>query len=87
MNKIIPVGDRLIVSPNTEDVQKTEGGVLAVDETLDRAIVVAVSDSLKELYKAGDTILYPKTSALGVIYDGKPCAWVEASSVWGIVTE
>lgn len=86
MKKIIPMNEKLIVSPITIDYKRTDGGI-DVSSDLAEGIVVEVSQDLSQLYKIDDHILYPIEAGKTQYYKGKSCLWIEAILIWGIVEE
>lgn len=89
MIRIKPVGAKIIVQPIIEELQKTEGGIFAIDLELEKAIIVEVGD-MGEIYKEGDTIIYPKDSGISLPhYRKKSCIWLDGrafpnGNVWAI---
>lgn len=89
MQTIKPVGQKLIVFPLKSQETEMEAGIVVSDLQLQRGEVIEVSDELKDLYSAGDTIIFPINSGTSCPnYKGKMCLWITSNiDVWGIVTE
>lgn len=90
--KIKPVGTKLLVLPKGRKDFITESGIEVVNNLLAEATVVGVSEFLKDIYKEGDTILYPEKSGNDIPYNGKSHVFLNGQSfpqgdVWAIVTE
>jgi chaperonin GroES len=73
--KIIPLDDRVLVEPASEE-ETTASGIIIPDTAKEkprRGTVAAVGndEELQELIKAGDVILYGKYSGDELSYDGK----------------
>ena len=92
MIKIKPVGSKIIVQPIIQELTKTDGGIFAVDLELESGLIVEAGD-MSDIYKEGDTIIYPKDSGTSLPhYRKKSCIWLDGRSfpngaIWGIVTE
>lgn len=92
MIRIKPVGAKIIVQPIHEELEKTDGGIFAIDLELEKGCIVEVGD-MGEIYKEGDTIIYPKDSGISLPhYRKKSCIWLDGRSfpngnVWGIISE
>ena len=92
MIKIKPVGAKIIVQPIIEDLQQTDGGIFAVDLELQKGVIVEAGD-MTDIYKEGDTIIYPKDSGTSLPhYRKKSCIWLDGrafpnGNVWALVTE
>jgi len=88
---IKPVGNRLIVLPLPRKEESLDNGlVLPESANADLAIgkVVEVPNSLNELYKENDIVLFPSKSGVGQMYNGKPHLWINAETeIWGIISE
>ena len=87
--KIIPIGELIIVKPIETETVTTDGGMVVTERTNDRGEVVAVSEYLKDIYKKGDIVIYPKTAGTGIYYDKENCVWLNGrehpqGDVWGI---
>lgn len=93
MIKITPVGTKIIVHPLPMETTQTDGGIIAVDFTLERAEVVEVSADLKNIYSIGDIVLYPEGSGETLPnYKKKNCKWLDGrgfpeGQIWGLETE
>lgn len=89
MEKITPVGQKLIVFPlETEEVE-SGGGIVIRDINLQRGKVMEVSEELSGVYSEGDIVIFPKNTGISCPnYKGKQCLWITNNTdVWGIVTE
>ena len=92
MIKIKPVGSKIIVQPIIQKLTKTDGGILAVDLELESGLIVEAGD-MTDIYKEGDTIIYPKDSGTSLPhYRKKSCIWLDGrafpnGNVWALVTE
>jgi len=92
MIKIKPVGAKIIVQPIIEDLKKTEGGIFAVDLELESGVIVEAGD-MSDIYKEGDTVIYPKDSGTSLPhYRKKSCIWLDGRSypngnVWALCYE
>jgi co-chaperonin GroES (HSP10) len=84
MDKIQPQGQRLIVLPIEKDNHKTQGGIELVDTELAYAKVVETSTELQDVYKEGDTVVFPKGVGIGISYRNKLHLWVKNDEIWGI---
>lgn len=89
---IKPVGNKLIVLELPEEDYVSDGGIGIVNLTLSKAVVIEVSDYLKDVYKQGDKIIFPKGSGNEMPYKGKPHKFINGQQfpqgdVWAIVTE
>jgi len=76
MIKLKPQGAKLIVHPIEKETFKTESGLEIVQLDLQEGEVMEVSDELKEIYKVGDIVLYPKGAGLGIMYQKKSCLFL-----------
>lgn len=89
MIRIKPVGSKIIVQPIHEELQKTEGGIYAVDTELESGVIVEAGD-MSDIYKEGDTIIYPKDSGTSLPhYRKKSCMWLDGrafpvGNVWAL---
>lgn len=73
-NQINPVGQKLLVEPLPATEEITDGGVIlsAVNNAdLGKAKILAVSPSLVNVYKEGETVLYFEKRAIGVLQGEK----------------
>ena len=88
MNNIKPYKDRLFVKKETiNDEIVTSSGIFVIDgkakrEKIDRAVVLAVSDNLSEIYKANDVIIFPKYSVQEQDPEG---FYIKHDSILGII--
>lgn len=81
---ITPIGKKLLVEPIAKEHYQTETGIIAVENTLAYAKVVAASKELSKLFKVGDTIIYPENTGVNQLYKGTKCLWLNDYDVWGI---
>lgn len=89
---IVPIGELIIVKPIPVEQIKSEGGVDVLETNNDKGVVKAVSSYLKDIYKEGDVVIYPKDAGTSVFYKKENCLWLNArehpqGDVWGIETE
>ena len=88
MQKIKPVGQRLIVFPLPDEETITDANIVVMDMQLTKGELVGVSDELKDVYSVGDTVIFPKETGLSIHYKKKSCLWLNnQTDIWGIVTE
>ena len=89
MQKITPVGQKLIVFPLPQETITTENNIVVMENELDRGEVVEVSDELKDLYPIGSIVTYPSGEGLTLPhYKKKTCLWLTANlDIWGILTD
>lgn len=92
MKKLQPQGVKLIVAPIEKSNFKTDTGIEVVQLDLQEGEVMEVSDELKEIYKKGDIVLYPKGAGVGVMYQKKSCVFLSGEGngrgdIFAIVTE
>lgn len=92
MIKLQPQGTKIIVQTMIEDLKKTEGGIFAVDFTLERGEIVEIGTEVSHLYKKGDIVLFPEGVGESINYQKKSCKWLDGrgfpeGSIWAIVTE
>lgn len=83
--KIIPIDDRVLVEPATEE-ETTASGIIIPDTAKEkprRGSVAAVGndEELKELIKKGDTILYGKYAGDELQYGGKEYLIISRSDI------
>lgn len=83
--KIIPLDDRVLVEPASEE-ETTSSGIIIPDTAKEkprRGTVAAVGndEELQELIKAGDVILYGKYAGDELSYDGKDYLIVSRSDI------
>lgn len=88
--KLVPQGTKILVLPLETENKVSDGGLEIVNTELGEAKVVAVSKELGDVYKVGDTILYPKTTGVSQFYNHKPHLWIDGKGapqgdVWAIV--
>lgn len=75
--KIMPFDDRVAIVINEEEEEKKEGGLLlpptAKNDEKQTGTVLAVGsgETIKEMVKVGDTVLFNKYGGTGVEVDGK----------------
>ena len=88
MQKITPVGQKLIVFPLPKETLTTENNIVVMDNELDNGEIIEVSDELKDLYKPGDVVIYPSGAGLTIHYNKKACLWITSNlDIWGILTD
>jgi len=92
MNKLQPLGFKIIVSPIAKEHEKTDGGVIGVENNFLTAQVVEFSDDFKSVYKKGDKVLYSTDAGNGTLYNGKPHLFLDGrgapiGDVWAKITE
>ena len=90
--KLIPQGERLLVEPLNVENHVTEGGIELINQTLETAKVVEVSEEFYNVYKKGDTVILPREAGISQMYNGKSCKWVNGKGhpqgdIFAIVTE
>jgi chaperonin GroES len=87
---ITPLADRVLVEPAAAE-QKTAGGIIIPDtakEKPQRGKVVAVGSGKADepmTVKAGDTVLYGKSSGTEINVDGKDLLIMRESDIFAIV--
>jgi co-chaperonin GroES (HSP10) len=93
MNKIVPIGNKVLVLP-LEKKEEIHNGIIhtAVSYAdLGHGKVVEVSPQLAHLYQVGDTVLYNGKAGIGQHYKGKLHLWLfhrdVDGDIWGTVTE
>ena len=59
---IQPIGDRVLVKPDSPDRKSKEGMILNArkDDKQSRGTIIAVGEGLKDNFKKGDSIIYLK---------------------------
>lgn len=88
MERIQPVGARLLVHPTTRTQHTTEGGIEVPLSDLQEGVVLEVSPDLNGLFSVDDTILYGSGCGQSQYYKGKLCLWLNANiDVWGIIQQ
>jgi len=94
MSKIKPLGDKVLVQPNTSD-DKTAGGIVLPDSAKERpqeGKVIAVGDGrtldsgekAKLSVKKGDTVIYSKYGGTEIKVDGTEYLILDESSILAI---
>ncbi len=89
MTKLKPVGSKIIIEELGNKNATTESGIEIVNLTLGEGKVIEVSDYLKNIYKEGDIVLYPKGSGTEHTYNGVICKFLDGQeyplgNVWAI---
>jgi co-chaperonin GroES (HSP10) len=81
-----PVGNKLIVFPLDTEEQVIGGVIIPgnVNAELESGRIVARSETLKDLFNVGETVLYPSSTGTAQIIDKKPHKWLDVNEVWGI---
>lgn len=88
MQKITPVGQRLILFQLPKEDSVGEAGIIAMDAMLAKGEIVEVSDELKEIYKVGDILMFPEDAGYSLPhYKKKNCLWLSTNDIWGILTD
>lgn len=92
MQKLKPQGTKIIVQTILEEEKTTEGGLIAVDFSLDKGEIIEVGTEVENLYKVGDVVLFPKGVGHTLNYQKKSCLWLDgrpfpAGDVWSIEIE
>lgn len=92
MNKLQPMGTKIIVQTFVKEHEKTDGGIIAVDFELERGSIVEVGTDVSHLYKKGDIVLFPEGSGESINYQKKACKWLDGrgfpnGSIWALETE
>lgn len=92
MIKLKPQGTKIIVQTMLEEYKKTEGGIIAVDFTLEKGEVIEVGTEVEKIYKKGDIVLFPEGSGHSLNYQKKSCKWLDGrpfplGDVWALEVE
>jgi len=69
--KLEPQGVKIIVEELAKDYAETAGGITMVDSQLAYGKIVEISSQFKDVYKKGDTVVYPKGAGVNIPYLGK----------------
>ncbi|MES2287401.1 MAG: hypothetical protein V4547_17035 [Bacteroidota bacterium] len=80
MYKLEPQGTKIIIQTLLEEEKKTDSGIIAVDFSLEKGIILEVGTDVKELYKVGDTVLFPEGAGHSLNYQKKSCKWLDGRS-------
>jgi len=92
MIKLKPQGTKIIVQTILEENKITEGGIIAIDFTLEKGVVEEVGTDVEKIYKKGDIILFPEGSGHSLNYQKKSCKWLDGrpypnGDVWALEVE
>jgi co-chaperonin GroES (HSP10) len=77
MVKLEPQGTKIIVQTILTEHTETEGGIIAVDFTLEKGEVIEVGAEVKNLYNVGDIVLFPEGVGQSINYQKKACKWLD----------
>ena len=72
MSKLTPIGDRVLVTPETTP-DKTVGGIIIPEQSREkpqRGTIVAIGINVKDI-KEGDDVLYGKYSGTEITFEEK----------------
>lgn len=87
MNKITPLGSRILVAPLPKATFVTETSI-QLTESLERGKVMEVSPEISNLYKKGDIVMFSEGAGIGQYYKQQQCLWLDGSrDIWGIIEE
>lgn len=68
---IEPIGVQLIVLPKPKAHEEVSGSnIVMVNVELEEGEIVEVSSYLKDIYKKGDTVIFPKKRGIPIPYKG-----------------
>lgn len=89
MVKLKPQGTKIIVQTILEEHKVTEGGIIAVDFSLEKGEIVEVGTEVDHLYKKGDVVLFPEGVGQSLNYQKKSCKWLDgrsfpAGDIWAL---
>lgn len=92
MVKLKPQGTKIIVQTMMEEQKLTEGGIIAVDFSLEKGEIVEVGTEVEKIYKKGDIVLFPEGSGHSLNYQKKSCKWLDGrpfpnGDVWALEFE
>ena len=92
MIKLKPQGTKIIVQTMLEEQKLTEGGIIAIDFSLEKGEIVEVGTEVEKIYKKGDIVLFPEGSGHSLNYQKKSCKWLDgrpfpAGDVWALEFE
>lgn len=93
MEIIQPVGTKLIVKPIEMKKHVTKAGLQVESIDLREAVVVGIGTDMKDIYKPGDRILYPRGAGVGQLYKGEAHFWLDGrgtnnnGDVWGVISD
>lgn len=86
-----PVGNKVLISPLPKEEEELNSGIIipeSVNAELREGLIVEVSDSVKDLYEIGQTVLYYYGKGVGQVFNGKAYLWLNTEphleEVWGI---
>lgn len=88
---ITPVGTKLLVFPTEMKEHVTDTQIVVVQNDLRAATVIEVGTEVKNVYKKGQVVIYPKNTGVGQMYRGKAHFWLDGrpvnsgGDVWGII--
>lgn len=93
MTVIKPLGAKILVKKIDKPNHITESNIEVVGLELSYGEVVEVGNEVENLFKKGDTVMFPSGAGHGEYYNGERCLWLtglpvnQNGDVWGIVTE
>lgn len=92
MIKLQPQGTKIIVQTFVREIEKSEGGIFAVDFSLEQGEIVEIGTAVSHLYKVGDIVLFPEGVGESINYQKKACKWLDGrgfpeGNIWSLVTE
>jgi len=87
--KLNPLDDRVVIKVNKED-EKSVGGIIIPDNVREKpnigvVIAIGTDESLKELVKIGDKILYGKYGGKEVNLEGEKFLLVARADILAII--
>lgn len=77
MIKLQPMGTKIIVQTFVKEIEKTDGGIFAVDFELEKGEIIEIGEEVSHLYKKGDVVLFPEGIGESIQYQKKSCKWLD----------
>ena len=95
MQRIEPIGARLIVKPLKKEDEILDSGIIVLDEQLATGEVIEVGDEYADKYNVGDIVIFPKEAGLNLYHYKKNAACLflngkaasDGGDIYGILTE
>ena len=89
--KIQPLDDRVLIEKAQEENEQKVGSIIIPDTatkekpTMGKVVAVGTDEDLKEIIKAGDTIIYSKYAGDEIKMDDKEYMIIQRSDILAIV--
>lgn len=86
--KVVPVGDKILVKQIEKKEEVLPSGIIeaaSANAELSEGQVASVSANLTDIFREGDTVLYPSRSGVGQLIGGVAYKWLRIDEVWGVI--